>query len=504
YRVADGPWSLIELPVLTGWTFDTVLDDGFHVLEIQVMDRIGNMNSTFVSVEVDTEAPSLTIISPEDGIYINETEMLVDGKTDPNATVTVNDVIVEVDTMGLFSMTLTLAEGLNVIVIVATNVHDITATKTRNVTVDTQEPEVILDQEDFLINQVTFEISGSKEPNATIYVNGYLTEFFDSDRFNTVVDIPEEGLNTVDIWSEDMAGNNWSTTVIVVRDTTPPDLVVGQLPEYTNKATVTVQGSTDDIDDIVTVNGEDVTLTDLTFAHIVTLTEGPNTITIEAEDDLGNAAEPIIHVVTLSTTHPSLVIITKEMIETEEDEYDLEGETDPGLPVSVHVIFGGYSKIYNLNAGDDGSFFLSVALPQIGNHSVTITVTNEAGNRAIEEVFFVRNRQDVVIPPPPEEPPWIEENWAYVILAAAILASIGIWMMTLSAGKRRREQLRMERDARPARTAEKTEAEGDRDEETEDAAEDGEGPAGEPAEGDQWEESPDDDEAGPEDEDDRN
>ncbi|MCK5251695.1 MAG: hypothetical protein KAQ96_02050, partial [Thermoplasmata archaeon] len=328
--------------------------------------------------------------------------------------------------------------------------------------------------------------------------------FFGSARFNTVVGIPEEGLNAVDIWSEDMAGNNWSTTVIVVRDTTPPDLTVGQLPEYTNIAAFTVQGSTDDPDATVTVNGEVVTLTGLTFAHFVTLNEGPNTITVEAEDDLGNAAEPIIQVVTLSTTPPSLVIITKDMITTEEDEYDLEGETDPGLPVSVHVIFGGYSKTYNLVAGDDGSFFQSVALPQIGNHSVTITVTNEAGNRATEEVFFVRKRQDEIVPPPPEEPPWLEDNWAYAILVAAIVASIGIWMMTLSAGKRRREQLRMERAARPARAVEEAEAEGDWDEESEDAVEDGEGSAGEPAEGGEWEETPEDDDAGAEDEEDRN
>ena len=516
YRVNDGPWSPVDLPLLTEWTFEAVLDDGFHVVEIQVIDLIGNMNSTIVSVEVDSEPPSLTIISPEEGIYINETEVMVDGKTDPNVTVTVNDVIVEVDTMGLFNRTLTLDEGLNVIVVVATNVQGITVTKTRNVTVDTEEPEVILDQEDFLTNQLTFEISGSKEPNATIYVDGYLTEFFGSVRFNTVVDIPEEGLNAVDIWSEDMAGNNWSTTVIVVRDTTPPDLTVGQLPEYTNQATVTVQGSTDDPDATVTVNGEVVTPTGLTFAHIVTLNEGPNTITVEAEDDLGNAAEPIIQMVTLSTTPPSLVILTPEKIETEEDEHDLEGETDPGLPVSVHVILGGYSKMYNLVAGDDGSFFLSVALPQIGNHSVTITVTNEAGNRATEEVFFVRNRQDVIKPDPPDDPPWLEENWAYVILAAAILASIGIWMMTLSAGKRRREQIRMEREAQASKGAEEAEEEGDWDEETEDmeapedevgksedVVEDGEGPAGEPAEGGEWEETPEDDDAGAEDEEDR-
>ncbi len=61
----------------------------------------------------------------------------------------------------------------------------------------------------------------------------------------------------------------------------------------------------------------------------------------------------------------------------------------------------------------------------------------------------------------------------------------------------------MERAARPARAVEEAEAEGDWDEESEGAVEDGEGPAGEPAEDGEWEETPEDDDAGAEDEEDR-
>ncbi|UCC93974.1 MAG: hypothetical protein JSW25_04735, partial [Thermoplasmata archaeon] len=402
YRVDDGNWTPIDLPEVTEWSFDAVLEDGFQVVEIQVFDRIGNMNSTTVTVEVDTMPPTLVVLAPEDGLFINYTEVTVEGITDPGVQVTVDGVSVTVDAEGRFNRSLTLVNGVNTIVVVATDVQSNTVTVTRTVTVDTILPEVILDQDEFITNQLTFTLSGTKKADATIYVNGYLPQFFGSTTFTTQVDLPVEGLNDVDIWSEDLAGNNWSTSILIERDTTPPELVVGQLPEFTNKNTVTVQGSTDDPEAIIRVNGEVVSLSGLAFSRILQLTEGDNTVTVEAEDPLGNAADPVVQTVILSTSPPPLIITTPKKIETEEDSHELEGETDPGLPVSVHVILGAYSKTYNLVAGDDGAFNLTVALPQVGNHSVTVTVISEAGNQASEEVFFVRNR---VEPPPPPPPP---------------------------------------------------------------------------------------------------
>jgi hypothetical protein len=460
YRVDDGNWTPIDLPVLTEWSFDAVLEDGFHVLEIQVFDRIGNMNWTTRTVEIDTMPPGLAILSPDDGLHINYTDVTVEGVTDMGSTVMVNGISVPVDGEGKFNRTLTLSDGVNVIVIVAIDVQGNSATETRTVTVDTVIPQVHLDQDDFITNELTFTLSGTKKADSTLYVNGFLPQFFGATTWDIQVDLLVEGLNAVDIWSEDLAGNNWSTTILIERDTTAPDLTVGQLPEFTNKPTITVQGSTDDAEAIVTVNGEVVTLSGLTFARTIQLTEGSNTITVEAADPLGNSADDVVQTVILSTVPPPVTIVTPKMIETLEDSYLLEGETDPGLPVSVHVILGAYSKTYSLTAGEGGTFTLTVALPQIGNHSVTVTVTNEAGNQASEEVFFVRNRQDPSKPPVDEGPPWLEDNWAYVILIAAVIASAGIWIMTISAGKRRREELVRDRAARAAKAAEEAEEEG--------------------------------------------
>ncbi len=471
YRVDGSNWTAINLPEVTGWSFDAFLEDGFHLIEIQVRDRIGNLNHTSVTVEVNTKAPKLTITSPEDGILINYTDVTVVGVADPNSTVTVDGEVVELDAEGGFNRTLTLEQGVNVIVIVTTDSVGKETVVTRTVAVDILIPEVEFDQEDLRTNQLTFTLSGTKKTNASLYINGLLPEFFGSTEFEVEMDLPVEGLNDVDVWSADLAGNNWSTTLLIDRDTTPPELTVGQLPEFTNKATLTVQGSVDDPDAIVTVNGAEVVLSGTTFAHTVSLAEGENTITVEAMDDVDNAAVPVVQVVTLSTTPPNLVISTAKFVETLEFTQELAGETDPSLPVSVLVVLGPYSKTYSARADASGVFTVDIELPQVGNHSVTVTVSNEAGNQVSDQLFFVRLRQDPVKPPEPEETPWLEENWAYVILIAAIVASAAIWMFTLSAGKRKKQQMAAQRTALPRPQEEADELEAGEEAEADEAQE---------------------------------
>ena len=495
YRVDSGNWTPIELPAVKAWTFDVTLEDGFHVVEVEVYDNIGNYNTDSVTVELDTSLPDLIVLAPEEGLITNQTSLLVIGMSDPGAEVTVNGVAVDVAVDGTFNHPLVLEEGENAIVIIATDGVGNSRTETRNVTLDTIPPEVILDQQGpWITNEPTFVLSGTKEVNASIYINGFLYEYFDSDRFTTTLDL-EEGLNPVLIFSVDLASNNWTQNLIIERDSTPPTLQVARLPEYTNDETVTVQGSVNDQDAIVRVNGVEVTLSGLTFAHQITLTDGENTITVEARDILGNEAEPDVQVVTLDTIPPVLIIDTPKYVQTYQDELNLSGTTDPGQPDLEFVLYGGYTKSYNLIAEDDGSFFVEVALPQVGNHTVTVTVDDPAGNRASEELYFERLRPEAQPPVEPEGPSWLEENWVYLVLVAALIASLAVWMLTLSATKQRKEAIRAR--ARASReAAAKAKAEEDWEEEEEedgaDLQEDDED-----ADGVSWEEDEEDSDGGP-------
>ncbi len=500
YRVDGGDWMPIEIPAVKAWSFDVTLDDGFHAVEVEVYDRIGNHNSSIVTVEVNTRLPSLILLSPAEGLITKQAELLVIGQTEPGMEVRINGVQVDGSKDGSFNETIDLVEGLNVVVVTATDALENTAVETRNVTLDTIPPEVVLDDPGpYITKEPTYTLSGSKEVNTTIYVNGYLLEYFDSDRFTTTVDL-DEGLNPVLIFSLDQAGNNWSKTIIIERDSTPPSLSVARLPEHTNKVTITVQGSTDDPDANITVNGEEVTLSGLTFAYTLTLAEGENTITVEAEDPLGNAAEPDVQVVNVDTVLPVLEVYTPKYVKTFDDEQDLSGETEPGLPVVVFVSYGGaYTMTYNLVADAEGAFEVTVALPQVGNHSVTVTAIDLAGNKATEELYFDRVRPDVEPPPEPEQPSWFEENWTLVILLAAVIGAGAVLLFTFASVKQRKEAMRARAQARMEAQEEledESPDEVDDEEEAEDDQEEAEeGEAGEEeAEVGEAEEAPEEDE----------
>jgi hypothetical protein len=73
-----------------------------------------------------TAAPSpvvagLKILSPEDGAIVNTPHVEVKGEALPDTVITINDEIVVAGADGKFSMTLPLEEGLNEILIVASD-----------------------------------------------------------------------------------------------------------------------------------------------------------------------------------------------------------------------------------------------------------------------------------------------------------------------------------------------------------------------------------------------
>ena len=61
------------------------------------------------------------IISPKDGATVNSTRLIVLGKTDPNTTVTVNNLLVSVSDNGEFRKVINVFPGKSTITIKASN-----------------------------------------------------------------------------------------------------------------------------------------------------------------------------------------------------------------------------------------------------------------------------------------------------------------------------------------------------------------------------------------------
>jgi hypothetical protein len=441
YRVDNGTWLPIDLPTVREWSVDIEIGDGVHVVEVRVIDNIGNGASASVMFEVDTEPPSLAIISPTEDVFTKEPSIVVIGRSEPGALVTVNGEPIELSDSGDFNITLTLTEGMNRIVVVAIDELGNGKTLTIQAILDTTPPEVDLNlpSGEWWTSSDQVEIEGTKEANTSISVDTERPEFFTLTSFSVPVTLVE-GINSFTIISEDSAGNSWSTTVLIYRDTVAPSLSVQALPTHTSTPTISVSGSTDDPAAIVNVNDQAITLTGNAFAASVSLNEGMNTIVITARDPLDNEADPVTLEVILDTVPPSLTISTKKYIKTVKDEQNLSGETEPGLSVIVSVIYGGYSKTYDVVAGDDGSFWVEVRLPQLGNHSVTVTVDDLAGNRAQDTLSFDRVRGTTPPPPPPPGDNWFKDNWEWVVLAVSIIASVLVLFISMMPKKRRPSQ----------------------------------------------------------------
>ena len=127
------------------YTPTTALSYGSHTLTVNASDYDGNAaTAKTTTFKVDTVPPTLSVISPEEGLVTNQATITVSGTTNDATsspvTLTINSDPVEVGADGAFSTTITLNSGENTITIIATDSAGKSTTVTRHVTLDTDAP----------------------------------------------------------------------------------------------------------------------------------------------------------------------------------------------------------------------------------------------------------------------------------------------------------------------------------------------------------------------------
>ncbi|HYK08701.1 MAG TPA: hypothetical protein VEW42_04350 [Candidatus Eisenbacteria bacterium] len=85
----------------------------------KLQDKVSNFSDTWTVTYIQ-KAPSLSVDNPHDGDTLGS-PIVVRGKTDPDVKVTVNDFWAITDSSGNYSYTLTLQNGDNHIVVIATD-----------------------------------------------------------------------------------------------------------------------------------------------------------------------------------------------------------------------------------------------------------------------------------------------------------------------------------------------------------------------------------------------
>ncbi len=106
---------------------DLPLREGVNLLEVVATTSSGRTKSEQIVVFVVSPIAALpfSLLYPFDGLEANTPTIQVVGVTQPDAVVGVNGIPVEVNDLGIFSKTLTLVKGDNLIEVVATDLREV-------------------------------------------------------------------------------------------------------------------------------------------------------------------------------------------------------------------------------------------------------------------------------------------------------------------------------------------------------------------------------------------
>jgi hypothetical protein len=100
------------------FSFNLTLQNGTSTLNAVAVDQAGNISQTSKDYQItfDNKPPELLDMAPTDGTSYfgsNQRQITVQGKTETDSQVTINDRVISVDDAGLFQYTTTLNEGAN-------------------------------------------------------------------------------------------------------------------------------------------------------------------------------------------------------------------------------------------------------------------------------------------------------------------------------------------------------------------------------------------------------
>lgn len=285
------------------------LADGDHPLTLSVRDHSDNEAMLAASFAVDTTPPELAILSPEDGGFVATDTVQVTG--------TAEDAVSGVERVEVNGVTATLdgtdwsvevqLEG-TAATLVATAVDRVGHAATARIEVILALPPLDL--------AITEPARGVLTAEAAVQVSGTVSELAQTVTVNDVEAVVDggiftasavplhEGANLLVAVARNSAGATGTSTVTVVRDTTPPSLRIESPTDglQTSEPMVTVAGAvldpaggtTGDDDVTVVCNGVAGTVDNRAFLVAdVPLPRGASTVSCTATDRAGNSAESL-------------------------------------------------------------------------------------------------------------------------------------------------------------------------------------------------------------------
>ena len=370
----SGVWSA-PVPLLT---------EGSNVLAIRAQDANGLHTDSTRVVKRDTHAPQLTVDGQQGTVYTHDTLVVVTGTaTDASAfTVNLNGTPLTVDSLGHFTRAVPLTEGVNVLVVTATDAVGNAATVARTLRRDTQAPllGVTTPATTVYTRDSSSFVSGtvSDASPTVVRVNGFVAPIDSTGHWSLVIGHPVEGVNVVTVTATDASGLVTTVVRTIIRDTQAPQLTVNgqQTTVYSHDSTFALTGTLTDATPVtLTVNGVAVTADSTGHWSLVVglAIEGANTVTAVATDAAGNSTtvtRTIIrdtHAPVLTVTSPQPTAYSRDTV------YTVSGSATDGSAFTVTV------NGVPVTPDSSGLWTLNSALPVEGANLFTVVATDAAG-----------------------------------------------------------------------------------------------------------------------------
>lgn len=399
-QVSETPSGLTvngRTATLTGQTFtleNLPLAEGQNTISAEARDLAGNKGSAVSTVNLDTVNPQIFITAPADGLLTRNPQLTVSGTvSEPLTSLFVTSTSLSAGTSipldgRTFTTNLTLNEGVNSIVLTATDRAGNKGAVTLTITLDSTPPTVpVLEALTTPTNNPIAVVKGSAESGSSVALSAGGVQFAsttaDSNGLFSFAGLTlTEGETLFTAQATDLAGNTGQPSVplAVTLDTNAPavDITTPSDKAIINTQVVTVSGSIDDPTAAVTVNG----LPALNSGGVwtlegFTLQEGNNSLLVEARDPAGNKGSATVSV-TLDTIPPTVTISNPvDGLYTNVTQLTVTGKmNEEASSVTVNGIAATISTI----SPSSSTYTTTLTLIE-GVNSIVVTAVDKAGNK---------------------------------------------------------------------------------------------------------------------------
>jgi len=292
--------EVVSINSSTDWSHPYNLSEGINNISVTSRDAAGNESlSITTNIILDTISPMVptlnSIISPT-----NISTQVLRGTKEAETAILINGTeVIPINSETTWSYSLYLTEGTNSIFITSCDaVGNESAAVNNSITLDTIPPTTpTIHNIISPTNICTQLLSGNKEINSSILVNGVEVIFVNSVTTWSYSYNLSEGENNISIISKDTMGNESNKIyATIILDTIAP--AIPNLEAVTSPTNISPQilSGTKDTNSSILINGaEIISLNSSTnWSYSYNLSEGNNDISITSQDAAGNESSVII------------------------------------------------------------------------------------------------------------------------------------------------------------------------------------------------------------------